>query len=204
MESYVSRSRSFDKTDGTLSYSTDAFSELQTEIINLGREYCKGFLTEALPSCTLSKLPADLPDFKSDSPASIGIRAAYVQHIISHTLTIRVFQPFLFTLSRRHEPANRIFEDMSRQLRQKSTRRESSWRQHTLHAAYTAQSAKQAVNKAAAEIVKEICGGIKYLVSYKEEEQVHAAVRRIVKIAAETWRYARYVGNIAPMRLREI
>jgi len=165
------------------------------EIINLGREYCKGSLTEVLPSYASSKKPADLPDFTSDSAASIGIRAAYVQHIISYTLTIQVFQPFLFTLSRRHEPANRLFEDMSRQLRQKSTRRESSWRQHTLHAAYTAPSAKQAVNKAAADIVKEICSDIKYLLSYDEEEQVHAAVRRIVKIAAETWRYARYVEN---------
>lgn len=84
---------------------------------------------------------------------------------------------------------------MSRQLRQKSTRRESSWRQHTLHAAYTAQSAKQAVNKVASDIVKEICTEIKYLISYDEEEQVQTAVRRVVKIAAETWRYARYVEN---------
>ena len=183
------------KTNSGLPCSLDAFSELRRGIIDLGREYCKGPLTEFLPSYACSKIPPDLPEFSSDSTASIAIRAAYVQHIISYTLTIRIFQPFLFTLSRRHEPANRLFEDMSRQLRQKSTRRESSWRQHTLHAAYTAQSAKQAVNKVASDIVKEICTEIKYLISYDEEEQVQTAVRRVVKIAAETWRYARYVEN---------
>lgn len=178
-----------------LSRSIDAFSELHNGIIKFGKEYCKGPLTESLPSYASSKIPADVPDFTSDSVASIGIRAAYVQHMISSTLAIRVFQPFLFTLSHRHEPANRLFEDMSRQLRRKSTRRESSWRQHTLHAAYTAPSAKQAVNKVAAEIVKEIYSDIKYLISYDDEEHVQAAVRRIVKIAAETWRYARCVEN---------
>ena len=163
----------------------------------MATEHCRGPLTKDLPSYVTSNIPAKLPDFSSDSSSSVGLRSLYVQHAITRTLTLRIFQPFLFTLSHRHAQANRLFEDMSRQLRQKSTRRESSWRQHTLHAAYTAPSAKQAVNKVAGDIVNDICSEIKYLIYPGGQEHIQAAVRRIVKIAAETWRYARSAKDTA-------
>ena len=84
---------------------------------------------------------------------------------------------------------------MSQQLRHKSTRREASWRQQTLHAAYTATGAKQAVNRVAAGIVQEIKDEIEYLTCPNEQDQVQVAIQRIVKLAAETWRYARFVIN---------
>ena len=175
----------------------DAFTRLRKEVTELAIEHCRGPLTEDLPSYITSNIPANLPDFSSDSSASVGLRTLYVQHTIHRTLAFRIFQPFLFTLSHRHAQANRLFEDLSRQLRQKSTRRESSWRQHTLHAAYTAPNAKQVVNKVAREIVNDICGEIKYLIRPGQEEHIQAAVRRIVKIAAETWRYARSAQETA-------
>lgn len=80
---------------------------------------------------------------------------------------------------------------MSDHLRKKSTRREALWRQRTLHAAYTISSAKQSINKIAAFIVDEVVEAIKYFSNPTRWEQVTVAVRRIVKTAAETWRYAR-------------
>ena len=80
---------------------------------------------------------------------------------------------------------------MSDQLRKKSTRREALWRQRTLHAAYTISSAKQSINKIAAYIVDEVVDAIKYFTTHHRWEQVTVAVRRIIKTAAETWRYAR-------------
>jgi hypothetical protein len=162
------------------------------EIRGFAHKYCRGGTKEPLPNYVLSKLPVDLPDFTSDTPAAITILANYVQYLISSILNTLVFQPFIFTLSRRHEPVNEYFDDVSQQLRRKSTRREAHWRQHTLYAVYTAPDAKRAVNKVAADITKNICDELRYLISFEDEEQMHAAVRRIVKIAAETWRYARY------------
>ena len=80
---------------------------------------------------------------------------------------------------------------MSAKLRQKSIRREALWRQHTLHAAYTVSSAKQSINKIAAVIVEEILGELEHFANPAQLEHITVAVRRIVKIAAETWRYAR-------------
>lgn len=80
---------------------------------------------------------------------------------------------------------------MSDHLRKKSTRREALWRQRTLHAAYTISSAKQSINKIAAYIVDEVVDAIKYFTNHHRWEQVTVAVRRIIKTAAETWRYAR-------------
>lgn len=76
-------------------------------------------------------------------------------------------------------------------MRSKSTRKEALWRQRTLHAAYTVSCAKQSINKIAAIIVDEIVNAIKHFANPTRWEQLTVAVRRIVKTAAETWRYAR-------------
>lgn len=119
------------------------------------------------------------------------MRQAYIQHIVSSVLTYRIFHPFLFTLGRRYDGADILFQDMSRKLRHKSTRREAVWRQHTLHAAYSVSSAKQSINKIATVIIDEIVSQIKHFADPKYLERITTAVRRVVKIAAETWRYAR-------------
>jgi hypothetical protein len=90
---------------------------------------------------------------------------------------------------------------MSRKLRYKSIRKECVWRQHTLHAAYSVSSAKQSINKVATVIIDEIVNQIKHFADPKHLEKIITAVRRIVKIAAETWRYARLERELITARL---
>jgi serine/arginine repetitive matrix protein 2 len=119
------------------------------------------------------------------------LRAAYVAHIVSAMVTFRVFGPFLFSLGRRYDKADSLFQSMSNHIRDKSTRKEAVWRQQTLLAAFTSSGAKQRINTAAGTVVDEIVAEIKHFADPKEEEGIKIAVRRIVKLAAETWRFAR-------------
>jgi serine/arginine repetitive matrix protein 2 len=80
---------------------------------------------------------------------------------------------------------------MSNHIRDKSTRKEAIWRQQTLLAAFTSSGAKQRINTAAGTVVEEIVNAIKHFADPKEEEGIKIAVKRIVKLAAETWRFAR-------------
>ena len=106
-------------------------------------------------------------------------------------VTFRVFGPFLFSLGRRYDKADSLFASMSSHIRDKSTRKEAVWRQQTLLAAFTSSGAKQRINTAAGTVVDEIVAEIKHFADPKEEEGIRIAVRRIVKLAAETWRFAR-------------
>ena len=139
----------------------------------------------------MDKVPESFPPFLSASESANQLRALYVQHIISRMLHERIFEPFLFTLPWRLKDADLLFKEMSQKTRRKSVRREAVWRQHTLHAAYTASSAKQSINKIAAIIVDDVVDEIKYFANPSSWERVTVGVRRIVKLAAETWRYAR-------------
>lgn len=76
-------------------------------------------------------------------------------------------------------------------IRRKSVRREAFWRQQTLKAAYTTSDAKQSINVAAAVIVDEIVDHIKHFADPKHLDSLLTGVRKIVKLAAETWRHAR-------------
>ena len=149
----------------------------------------------------LALVPPGLPSFVANTDASRRVRQAYVQHVVSSVLTYRIFHPFLFTLGRRYDGADLLFQDMSRKLRHKSIRRECVWRQHTLHAAYSVSSAKQSINKVATVIIDEIVNQIKHFADPTHIERITTAVRRIVKIAAETWRYARLERELITARL---
>ena len=176
--------------------SIKAFRQLRTETTRLATNSCSGELVDDLPTYIKDEIPANLPDFFAGSPSSLRLRASYVQYLICRTLNSRIFQPFLFTLDRRQEAANSLFEDWSYRLRKKSVKREATWRQHTLQAAYTARTAKQATNKMAGQLVAELSGEIKYFVSKDRGEAVQSALKRIVKLAVETWRHARYVSRL--------
>lgn len=106
-------------------------------------------------------------------------------------ITYRVFGPFLFSLGRRYDKADSLFSSMSHHIREKSTRKEAIWRQQTLLAAFTSSGAKQRINTAAGTVVEEIVNAIKHFADPREEEGIKVAVKRIVKLAAETWRFAR-------------
>lgn len=170
--------------------SDDAFHHLYKQISDLTLEHF-GENIDGVPTEVAKAIPPTIPPFFSNTQSSIQLRAAYVEHLISKIICRRIFQPFLFTISLRHGSPDLLFQSMSDHLRKKSTRREALWRQRTLHAAYTVSSAKQSINKIAAFIVEEVVGAIKCFTDQTRWEQVTVAVRRIVKTAAETWRYAR-------------
>lgn len=182
------------------SLSIDAFSQLRRQIVQLSEEHFQN-LPIAPPNDVLALVPPGIPSFLANTDASRRIRQAYVQHVISSVLTYRIFHPFLFTLGRRYDGADILFQDMSRKLRYKSIRKECVWRQHTLHAAYSVSSAKQSINKVATVIIDEIVNQIKHFADPKYLERIMTAVRRIVKIAAETWRYARLERELITARL---
>jgi serine/arginine repetitive matrix protein 2 len=114
-----------------------------------------------------------------------------VAHTVAKLITYRVFGPFLFSLGRRYDKADSLFSSMSHHIRDKSTRKEAIWRQQTLLAAFTSSGAKQRINTAAGTVVEEIVNAIKHFADPKEEDGIKIAVKRIVKLAAETWRFAR-------------
>ncbi|KAH7076699.1 hypothetical protein BKA63DRAFT_594181 [Paraphoma chrysanthemicola] len=143
------------------------------------------------PSEDLAQVPSNLPSFLGDTSASRQVRAAYVAHTVSKLITYRVFGPFLFSLGRRYDKADSLFSSMSHHIRDKSTRKEAIWRQQTLLAAFTSSGAKQRINTAAGTVVEEIVSAIKHFADPREEEGIKIAVKRIVKLAAETWRFAR-------------
>ena len=168
----------------------DCFSQLSQLIYELSKEHF-AYLPIDPPKDILSKIPSELPSFLDNTPASRELRCAYIQHVVSKTLTYRVFQPFLFTLGRRYDKADTFFQMLSMDIRRKSVRREAFWRQQTLKAAYTTSDAKQSINVAAAVIVDEIIDHIKHFADPKHLDSLLTGVRKIVKLAAETWRHAR-------------
>jgi hypothetical protein len=58
-------------------------------------------------------------------------------------------------------------------------------------AAYTTTDAKQRINSAAGIVIEEIVRSIMPFTESSAEEAIRAAIRRIVKLAVEVWRFAR-------------
>jgi hypothetical protein len=174
-----------------LFFSVQAFSNLKHQIRSLAFASCSGRLGSILPPQTLKHIPSDFPEIYSAHPDSVKFRSCLIMGIISQILCRRVFDPFLFTLSSHHDDANRILQEKSRKLRQTSPKREATWRQQTLHAAYTAPQAKETVNQVAANIVTEIVEAVEPLADLSKRKELVVAVRKIVKTAAEAWRYTR-------------
>jgi hypothetical protein len=172
------------------SYSVESFGQLSRLILDLSREQF-AYLPIDPPKDILEKIPPEMPSFLDNTPASRELRSAYIQHVISKTLTYRIFQPFLFTLGRRYDKADTFFHVLSMDIRRKSVRREAFWRQQTLKAAYTTSDAKQSINVVAAVIVDEIVDHIKHFADPNQLDALLSGIRRIVKLAAETWRHAR-------------
>lgn len=140
-----------------------------------------------IPSHVARGLPPNLPPFLVDTPASALVRIAYVQSLISNIIDRRIFQPFLFT----YAELDNNFNEWGECLRGKSTKREAIWRQRTLHAAFSCASSKPRINTFAASVVDEVITAIKPFAGRTRREQLKAAVRKVIKTAAETWRLAR-------------
>ena len=180
--------------------SADAFSRLAQQILELSTTF---FTTNYMPPPLekLYSLPPKLPYFLEDTPSANHLRAAFVCHSISSIITLRIFTPFCFGLDGEERHLNSIFSTMSRQLRAKSTRKEALWRQQTLNAAFTTADAKKKINSAAQEVIEEIISSIKDFSNPQDADAIRTGLRRIVKLAVETWRYARLERELITARL---
>ncbi|KAI9831906.1 MAG: hypothetical protein M1819_004628 [Sarea resinae] len=181
-------------------YYLDNFSKLTKLIESVASEYFQNIPVPP-PEHILNEIPETIPSFLSNTPSSRHLRTAYIQYKISTILCYRVYSPFLFSLGRRYDKADTLFQAMSNDLRKKSTRREAIWRQHTLYSAYTAANAKETINAAAGAVVEEIVSHIKHFTDPKYVDKIYEAVRRIVKLGAETWRLARLERELITARL---
>lgn len=170
--------------------SIESFSKLSDQILELASTQFI-HLPIAPSAEVLARIPSALPSILEDSTSSRHLRSSYIAHIISSILTIRVFTPFLFSLGQRFDQADALFTNLSNQLRSKSTRKEAIWRQYTLTAAYTTTDAKARINSAAGGVIEEIVNSIMPFIEASAEDAVRAAIRPIVKLAVEVWRYAR-------------
>ena len=173
-----------------MSYSYNAFRNLEKQVSDLADEHFQE-LPGPVPDEIKRSIPPSIPSLFANTKAATNLRAAYVEHHISSIITRRIFDPFLFVLGSRALSVDYLFKDWAETMKRKSTKREALWRQRTLHAAYTASSAKQSINKIATHIVDEIVEAIKHFAHHTRWQHMTIAVRRIVKTAAETWRYAR-------------
>lgn len=170
--------------------SFEAFHQLAEQIIKVSRQ-CFVELPITPPKEKMLLIGADIPAFMDSTIAATEIRACYIQNTISSILHFRIFQPFLFTLGRRYGGVDTFLQSLSTDIRQKSERREAAWRQTTLRAAYTVSKAKEAINIVAAVIVDEIVDEIKHFAHQSHWPEITLGVQRIVKSAAEVWRFAR-------------
>lgn len=134
-----------------------------------------------------------MPSIFEDLPESHQARSGYVAHLISTCLVQRVFRPFLFGLGCRFEDTEELLTDVGEQIRAKSALREAAWRQQTLLAAYTTKDAKLRMNQEAGKVMDEILKAILPLCTEgsARKDELRTKVRKIVKLAVETWRYAR-------------
>jgi hypothetical protein len=80
---------------------------------------------------------------------------------------------------------------LSAAIRAKSVRREAAWRQITLRTAYTGAQAKKAIRLVGYKIVEEILNEIKWFTDEDKWSSLAVRVQRVVKAAAELWRYAK-------------
>ncbi|KAK8229776.1 hypothetical protein HDK77DRAFT_82761 [Phyllosticta capitalensis] len=171
-------------------YYLGAFSRLQRQVLAVSSNHFKK-LPDPPPADLQSNLPSGLPNFLADSPSAAHLRVSYAMYSISKVLTKRIFEPFFFSPDGDSDESVKLLKEISTQLREKDPLREATWRQHTLSALFRGHDAKRRINAAASSVVDEICKTLEPLLANKiDEELVRAEVRRIVKLAAETWRFA--------------
>ncbi|KAF2753242.1 hypothetical protein EJ05DRAFT_224310 [Pseudovirgaria hyperparasitica] len=171
-------------------YYKDALETLCRHTLQLANEHFDT-CPPNLSAETTSTIPSELPPFLANTPPAKHVRTAYIAHLISTILTRRIFSPFLFSLPRSDTATDTLLASMSSHLQLKSTKKEAIWRQHTLTAAFQCDGAKAQINSVAGSVVEDITAALKPFALPAARSDVNAAVRRIVKLAAETWRLAR-------------
>ena len=167
-----------------------AFQTLKLQLQDLSASLCHNVVKFPAPQGPCGQAPGGLHTLHACASDSRSW-ATLMQYTIAQILMKRIFEPFLFTISRCEDRSDQLFKEISQSLATKGAEQEASWRQQISHAAYTAPNAHQSVNKTAANIVDETLGTLDDLMYVQERTKLVAAVRNVVKTAAEAWRYAR-------------
>ena len=103
----------------------------------------------------------------------------------------RIFDPLLFVLQASEDKTTaEALAQVASAIKNKSTMKESCWRQQTLFAIYSSAGAKEKINKVANQIINEIYLAIRPFTVSKWNNCILEALRKIVKTAIEVWRYA--------------
>lgn len=167
----------------------DCFSELHILIRNASQEHF-AYVPIDPPTEILKKIPRGIPQFLDNTAVSRELRAAYIQHYISKILTYRIFYPFIFTLGQidKEDTASQI---LSTDTTPSSVHHEPEWRQQTLKAVYSTSDATKAINTVVGTVQDEIMDHIKHFADPHHLDDLILRLRRIIELAAETWRHAR-------------
>ena len=190
------------KADGSNSLSIEAFHDLREQLHTLSGSLTTAMLRRPFPTLVSGMVPF-CNESLLDQLDTLPGRSVLLHCLIVRALNDRIFRPFLFTVGRHQEPADQRFKDISQSLVQRSTEQEANWRQQISHAAYTAPNAQQCVNRTAASIVEEIMDSVDAMMYVRDRTTLRAGVQNIVKLAAESWRYARSVFLLSSFRSSE-
>ena len=183
--------------------SYDAFNSLQSQISHLAARYFGDGPVRRPPDEVLGKIPTRLPSILLNMHCSKQLRVAYIEHLVSNAITQQIFEPFLFTLAVRRKSMDNLITEWSASLREKSAKRETIFRQHILHAAYTSSNSKQSINTAAGIVADRIFAAVKLFADSTNWHSINVGIRRIVKLAVETWRYARLEKGVITASLSD-
>lgn len=80
----------------------------------MSNQHCSYFPIN--PPIEILKIPSGMPSFLDNTPASHELRATLIQHVISNIITVRIFQPFMFTVERSYDSANDLFQTLPKRL----------------------------------------------------------------------------------------
>jgi hypothetical protein len=183
--------------------SREGFHQLAVQIAKVSRE-CFVELPATTSKERMLLIPDEVPTFMDTTAAADEIRACYIQYLISSILHDRIFQPFLFTLRRRYVGVDAFLQSLSKDICRKSERREAIWRQTTLRAAYTVSKAKEAINVVTAAIADEVVDEIKHFAHRSAWPAIVCGIQRIVRSAAEMWRFARVERELIKSLIHEV
>ncbi|KAI5289623.1 hypothetical protein KEM54_003554 [Ascosphaera aggregata] len=166
--------------------------DLHTMVVNFSKENF-GHISGSPPSKVIDKIPSSLPPFFDNTASSRELRAAYAQHTVFRILTQRIFTPFLFTADGGEDECNisAFLATLATNISRTSALRGSFWRQQTLKAAFGAPGAGALANEIAFRTVKDIVDELRYFSDSTQTDSICTGARGIVKLALETWRFAR-------------
>ncbi|RPA78748.1 hypothetical protein BJ508DRAFT_328922 [Ascobolus immersus RN42] len=187
-------------------YYEGAFEALMNAIVEISKQFSVLPTTDPVPRYALDYLPAGLTWelIRSPNPSSQYLRQSFVQHTISRLLCQKIFNPFVFTLTKSSNRISTYLQTLSEDLRKKSTRREAVWRMYTMSAVFQTSSSKKAASIIATTVQEEIIDLLSPFLEARRLDSFKSSLGKIVKLAVETWRYARMEKEVFSARMEQL